>query len=201
MSRPAWFEVWEPKTYQQKSLMACPLREIFVGGDRGAGKTEALIGHWMQYACDHKAAAIGVLFYKQFRRIEAVQHRMQALFPQLGAFYDRSHASWTFPNRARIRLRHVFNVEDTFMFSGHNYAWMAFDDVEEWDDDMPIRRMLPCLRSINAPSRLLLAGRDGDAAPPWLRNRYLDHGPYRIVMDQETLVTRVYIPASQEARS
>ena len=39
--------LWEPQPGPQTSFIQCPVFEIFFGGARGGGKTEASIGDWL----------------------------------------------------------------------------------------------------------------------------------------------------------
>jgi hypothetical protein len=37
---------WRPQAGPQKSLVDCPVKEVFFGGTRGGGKTDGVLGKW-----------------------------------------------------------------------------------------------------------------------------------------------------------
>ena len=38
--------VWRPQSKPQLALVRCPAGEVFMGGARGGGKTDAVLGKW-----------------------------------------------------------------------------------------------------------------------------------------------------------
>ena len=42
--------IWQPQPGPQTRLVTCPVFEVFFGGARGGGKTDASIGDWLQHS-------------------------------------------------------------------------------------------------------------------------------------------------------
>ena len=52
--------IWAPQPGPQTDLVTCPVFEIFYGGARGGGKTEASIGDWFLHAGKYGEHASGL---------------------------------------------------------------------------------------------------------------------------------------------
>lgn len=45
---------WQPQPGPQTSVLTCPVFEVFFGGARGGGKTDAVLGEWAVHADRHR---------------------------------------------------------------------------------------------------------------------------------------------------
>ena len=84
--------------------------------------TDGAIGKWLQHAGRYGENAKGVFFRRRFKQLEEVQSRCSALFSRLGAAYNKGDATWVFPNKATLKLRHLWDVAATEEYQGHNYC-------------------------------------------------------------------------------
>jgi len=102
--------------------------ELFFGGAVYGGKTDLLLGDFLQ-DIDQGSAWRGILFRKSFPELEAVIERSQELFPQTGGKWTEGKKTWTWPNGALLRMRSLDAEADYTKFQGHNYAWMGWDEL------------------------------------------------------------------------
>ena len=114
--------IWAPQPGPQVDLITCPLPEVLFGGSRGGGKTDAVIGKWAKHADEYAESAHGVIFRRTFKQLEEVLKRTRELYPRLGATYSVTAQTWTFPNGATLKLRHLDNVMDAQAYQGHQYC-------------------------------------------------------------------------------
>lgn len=193
--------IWQPQPGPQTHLMTCPVSEIFFGGARGGGKTDGVIGRWIQHANDYGSKAHGVIFRRRFKQLEEIVKRTQDLFPKLGGEYSTSLATWKFSNGATLKLRHLWDAQDCEEYQGHEYTFLAFEEITNWPTPDPIDKLRATLRSkAGVPIQLLLTGNPGGPGHGWVKQRYVSPAPtgYKILSDPETGLQRVFIPSKLE---
>ncbi len=199
--------VWSPQYLEdgspgpQFALLQCPFTEIFFGGARGGGKTDGAIGKWLQHASRYGEDAKGVFFRRRFKQLEEVQARCSALFNPIGATYHKGDATWIFPNKAVLKLRHLWDVAATEEYQGHNYSWLCFEELTNWPSPDPIKRMRGVLRSAKGvPVELIMTGNPGGAGHNWVKARYISPAPQgrTPIYDEDTKDYRIYIPSRLE---
>jgi len=181
----------------------CPVQEVFYGGARGGGKTFGLVLDWAIHSSRYGASVRGVLFRKTYRELEEVIEAAKKVCIPLGAEYRSGAYTLTMPNGAVLRFRHLARDSDADNYQGHQYSWMAFDEVTNWPSAAPINKLRACLRSADVPAkglRFLLTGNPGGAGHNWVKRRYIDPArPYEPIKewdeDLQGYRTRVFIPS------
>jgi len=73
--------VWQPQPGPQTAFLECPVFEVFYGGARGGGKTEASIGDWLQHSSTYGEHAIGIFVRRKLKQLEEVIARTHQIFP------------------------------------------------------------------------------------------------------------------------
>ena len=120
------------------------------------------------------------------------------IFPGFGGKYSYTRKTWEFPGAA-LKLRHLDRDADADRFQGHEYPFLAFDEVSAWANPAPLYKLKACLRNSDGiPSRLVLTGNPGGAGQQWIKDRYIrnGHAPYEMVKDEDIDGwTRTFIPA------
>ena len=90
---------WQPQSGTQSSaITASFIDELFFGGARGGGKSDFLLGDYLQ---DINLGSIwrGVIFRKTYNELEELQTRARELFIPLGAVYKaQMSANYPFSN-------------------------------------------------------------------------------------------------------
>jgi len=96
--------VWEPQIGPQTALIKCPTFEVFYGGARGGGKTDGVLGEWLEHAQRYGKDAIGIMFRRSMTQLVETIERSKAIYGQLGAAHHEQQKMWRFPNGARLRF-------------------------------------------------------------------------------------------------
>lgn len=190
-----------PQPGPQTSFVACPVEEIFFGGARGGGKTFVLALDWADHQDKYGKHAKGIIFRKSYKELEEVVNAFKTVCYPLGGRVVGQDLRM--PNGAVVKFRHLNRDADADDYQGHQYTWMAFDEVTNWATATAINKVKACLRSANIPPdglRLLFTGNPGGVGHNWVKARYIDPArPYEIIKEYDEDIddykTRVFIPS------
>lgn len=200
--------IWKPQPGPQTALLECSVFEVFYGGARGGGKTEASLGDWMQHANLYGEAAVGVFFRRQFKQLSEVIARSKQLFAKLGAKYNEQKSEWVMANGARLLFRYLERDSDAEAYQGHNYTRIYVEELTNFPSPAPINLLRACLRSaVGVPCGMRLTGNPGGPGHNWVKERFITPDPrgFRILTESmEVLIdgvktvvalSRVFIPS------
>jgi hypothetical protein len=173
--------------------------EVFFGGARGGGKTATLLGDFVQDVGTYKEHWSGVLFRKTYPELEEVIRQSFAFYPQTGAVWKEQAKSWVWPNGAQLKLRYMEHPRDAARYQGHQYTWLGFDELGNWDTDAGFMQLLACLRSpAEVPyKRVRCSGNPGGVGHFWVKDRYgiAENPRGYALLEQPTGLHRMYIPS------
>lgn len=178
--------------------------ELFLGGERGGGKSDVQLGYQEDGALRYASGWRGIMFRKSYPELEELQSRAMEVFPQTnGAFRTQPSKDfpfsncWYWPNGASIKMRYIENEKDYGRYHGHQYTGISFDEVTEYATPSGLLRMLSTLRSAaGVPCTVRLTGNPGGVGHSWVKSRYIDVAPPRTpYTDPETGFTRMFIPS------
>lgn len=169
--------IWLPQPGPQTYLLTCPLIDIFYGGARGGGKTDGMLGHWMQHESLYGARAHGVFFRRTYKQLDRVLLRGRQLFGPLGARFKQSkdRYEFVFPSGAALKLRHLDGISTADEYQGHEYNWLCFEELPQWPDPAPVDMLRGTLRDAHGvPCYFLATGNPGGVGHVWVKERYID---------------------------
>lgn len=207
--KPAAAEViWKPQPGPQTALIACPIFEVFFGGARGGGKTEASLGDWLQHSALYGEAAIGLFVRRKLTQLTEVIARAKSIFLKLGAKYQEQSKTFTMPGGARLRFAYLERDSDAEEYQGHSYTRVYVEEVTNFPSASPINLLRATLRSAaGVPCGMRLTGNPGGPGHLWVKARYIDPDPkgYSVITEEEVLtidgverrvsLDRVFIPS------
>lgn len=170
--------LWQPQPGPQTALIQCPVFEVFYGGARGGGKTEASIGDWLEHSGTYGADAIGIFFRRKYKQLAEVIARTKVLFPKIGAKYNEQRSEWLMANGARLKFAYLENDADAEEYQGHNYTRVYIEEVTNFPSPDPINKLRATLRSgAGVPCGMRLTGNPGGPGHNWVKKRYIDPDP------------------------
>lgn len=146
--------LWMPLPGSQLCFLQCPVFECLFHGTRGPGKTETLL---MDFARDvgrgYGSSWRGILFRREYKDLDDVVKKCKALFRDSGMFpgakflESKSEYKVVFPDGEELLLRHLADEKDYDNYHGHEYPWLGFEELTQWENDKPFKKMQSCCRS------------------------------------------------------
>lgn len=206
--------LWQPQPGPQTAVIQCPVFEVFYGGARGGGKTEASIGDWLEHSGTYGQDAIGIFFRRKYKQLAEVIARTKVLFPKIGAKYNEQRSEWLMANGARLKFAYLENDVDAEEYQGHNYTRVYIEEVTNFPSPDPINKLRATLRSgAGVPCGMRLTGNPGGPGHSWVKKRYIDPDPrgYKLITESCEIeidgvirlvsLDRVFIPAKLKDNS
>ena len=167
--------IWRPQKGPQHKLVTCPVFEVFYGGARGGGKTDAMIcGDWPIHAQRYGDKAKGIFFRRELPQLEAAIDRSKEIYFQLGCKWSEQKKQWLFPNGASLRFRPLERDSDAEKYQGHDYTRVYFEELTNYPDPKPVMKIKATLRSaagVPCGARLPRAAPIAKPGPPLAGNR------------------------------
>lgn len=171
---------WAPLPGAQYAAMSCPVFEMLMAGNRGSGKSELLL---MDYAREidkgYGPAWRGILFRKQLGDLDEMVRKAETLF---GAMYgerfrflkSKSDYRCVWDTGEELLFRHLATVEEYDEYHGHQYPWIGFEELTQWEDDKPYRKMFSCCRPTmqGIPTRVRANTNPSGVGHNWVKKRF-----------------------------
>jgi Terminase large subunit, T4likevirus-type, N-terminal len=196
--------MWLPQIGpQQTAIEADWCDELFFGGARGGGKSDYLLGDYLE-DIDLGAVWRGIMFRKTYMELEELQIRASEIFPAVGGVYKVSKSvdfpfsnCWYFPNGATLKMRYLEHERDADGYQGHQYTWIGFDELTNHATPYGYNKLKACLRNSHGISgRIRSGGNPGGKGHIWVKARFIDVAPaYTPFDDPATGLTRMFIPS------
>jgi len=198
-SEPIERVLWSPgSNFAQWSLIQCDVFEIFFGGARGGGKSDAMLGDWMDHADRYGENASGLMIRRTYVELADIIERSRVLFRPLGWVYNETEKTWRDPKGARLKFAYLDRDSDAEGYQGHSYTKLYVEEAGNFPSPAPIFKLFATLRSgAGVPVTVRLTGNPGGPGHQWVRARYVDPAPLgnRIIRDPGTGLERIYIPS------
>ena len=142
---------WMPLPGSQYTFLECPIFEALYEGNRGPGKTLTLL---MDFAKDvgkgYGKSWRGVLFRREYKDLDDVVRKIEEFFPKIfpGFRFLRSKSDYSavWPDGETLLLRHLAKEEDYDSYHGHEYPWIGFEELTQWENDTLFNQMMSCCR-------------------------------------------------------
>lgn len=194
--------VWEPQPGPQSLAIGAPfVGELLFGGARGGGKSDFLLGDFLQ---DIELGAVwrGIIFRKSYPELEELMVRAREVFIPLGAKERVADKTFVFPSGATLKFRYIEVEKDADQYQGHQYTWIGWDELGNWPNLNAYRKLKACLRSAHgvANKRIRASANPGGVGHHAIKNYFIDPAPMGMQLiesvDEDGYVTtRMYIPS------
>jgi len=201
-------QIYDPRWYpqpgpQEEAIAARSITELFFGGARYGGKSDYLLGDYLQDVKEYGAAWRGVLFRKTFPQLEDLIVRSKEIYLKAfpGAYFAEQSKTWHFSNGAYLRMRSLDRDALADNYIGHAYTWIGWDELPTWPTITPYLKLMACLRSGGADvpvKRVRSSGNPGGVGHVWVKSRFVgNHNQYAwtIRRDDNTGTTLLFVPS------
>lgn len=196
--------IWCPQRGPQVNAITadwCPI--LLYGGAKFGGKTDFLLGDFLQDVRTYKEHWQGIIFRRALTEFTEIKLRAKELFPKAGATWHEQAHEWRFPEGSILRFKYLEKFEDIALYEGHSYSWVGIDELGEWDDANAFFRCLSLNRYAKAKIetlRLRATCNPGGRGHAWIKQYFIDPAPggYEPIWDEVLKCHRIFIPAKLE---
>lgn len=169
--------VWAPQPGSQQIFLECPTIEVLYEGQRGPGKTDALIMDFCQdVGKGYGAEWRGILFRRTYPELQDVIDKSKKWIPMIwpGAFFNESKNFWEWPTGEKLFFRHFNKPVDYWSYHGHAYPWIGWEELTSWPDDKCFKSMFSCSRStkVGMPRKIRSTTNPYGVGHNWVKMRY-----------------------------
>lgn len=200
---------WAPQPGPQTDLLTCPVKEVFFGGARGGGKTEASIGDWLSHSAIYGEQASGLFIRRKLTQLTDVIKRFKRYGAKIGAKWLEQKKELIMPGGGILKFAYLERDEDAEEYQGHEYTRVYVEEVTNFPFPDTIMKLKATLRSsAGVPVGMRLTGNPGGPGHQWVKARYVDPAPggYKIIVSSEEVelpdgtlkeitMDRVFIPS------
>lgn len=170
---------WMPLPGSQHAFLTCPVFECLFEGTRGPGKTMTLI---MDFAKEvgkgYGKSWRGILFRRSYGDLDDVVRKIEdflpKLFPGFRFLKSKSEYAAVWESGEQLLLRHMMNEDDYEAYHGHEYPWIGFEELTQWEDDKAYRLMFSCCRPTapGIPCRIRATTNPYGVGHSWVKKRF-----------------------------
>jgi hypothetical protein len=120
---------WEAQEGPQSDLISCPVFEVFFGGARGGGKTDGVLGDFLEHADAYGENAIGLMIRRQRTELVETIERSKQIYTPLGWKFHEQDKMWRAPDGARLRFAYLETDADAEAYQGHSYTRVYVEEI------------------------------------------------------------------------
>lgn len=193
--------IWAPQPGSQQFFLQCPYWEALYEGTRGPGKTQGLLMDFAQHVGQGFGAHWrGVLFRETYPQLVDVVDKSKKLFYSIfpGAKFNASEYTWNFPEGEQLLLRHMAKEDDYWNYHGHEYPWIAWEELTNWPGPGCYEAMKSCSRSSHPgmPRKYRANCNPYGVGHNWVKAYFIDPAPAGVPIKEAGKPTRVRIHGS-----
>lgn len=190
---------WHPHAGpQEEAFRHFYVDEVLYGGAKGGGKTDWLLFDFLDPDLMQKPHYRGIIFRRTFPRLREVIDRSQQWFTKLenAPEYSKNERCWTFPTGAKLFFAHCQYEESKYDYQGHEYHYMAFDQIEEFtQSQFEFLKVQSRTTDPDIHIRHRATANPGNVGHLWVKRRWIDNKvPMQVYRDKLGL-TSMFIPA------
>jgi hypothetical protein len=179
--------LWTPQPGPQANAIAadwCPI--MFYGGGKFSGKSDFLLGDYLQDLETYREHWQGIIFRRALTEFTELKLRANELFPKIGGKWQEQKSQWVFPQFGTkdqiptLRFRYLENLRDIRLYEGHSYPWIGVDELGDWEDPDAFFRLITCNRYGRHPipnKRIRATGNPGGRGHLWIKEFFVDPAP------------------------
>lgn len=191
---------WSPQEGPQADAIGatwCP--ELFYGGAAGGGKSDFLLGDFLQDVPTYGKHWRGIIFRRTYPELEELYARSLEIYPATGAKWNEVKRTWTWPNGATLKFRYLERDAHVMRYQGHQYTWIGWDELTQWPTLYAYKYLRGRLRSAHhvPTKRIRSAGNPGGPGHLAVKAYFIDPEPggYTPIWDEELQDEHMFIPA------
>jgi hypothetical protein len=186
---------FRPQPGPQQAFIECPADIVIYGGARGGGKSFAALGDFWLHAEEFGAHARGLMIRRHRVDLKDTIVVAQRLYGSAATW--REHGSYfLFEGGGRLDMAYLESEADAASFQGWSLSRVYVEELTQLSSPDPVMALLATLRSAHGvPCQMKCTCNPGGPGHHWVKAWAIDPGAYRMVVDPDTGLSRVFIPA------
>jgi hypothetical protein len=179
----------------QVPYITSPADITVFGGSRGGGKTYGSLGDWWLHAEAYGPNARGLMLRKQRADLKDTIDLAANLFGN-AAKWAKDDAVFLFRNGARLYMAYLENEKDAQNYQGWSLTRLYLEELTQFLSLAPMMRLLATLRSTaGIKCQMKCTCNPGGPSHFAVKSMFIDNGPYNLVRDEDTGLSRIFIPS------
>lgn len=186
---------WRANPGPQEWYLSCPAFELLGWGNRGGGKSDALIFSYAQHVGRGFGPAWrGVIFRREYKDLTDLVERSKKWFGRIfpGAKFLASPQDyyWQFPDGERLYFRHAKREDDLGEFLGQEWPFIGWDELPQWANDRLYTAVMGSCRSSDpdVPRMIRATGNPWGVGAAWVKSRFVDPAPAGVMQRERVEV-------------
>lgn len=190
-------------TSKQEDLLSLPdsIFEALIGGSAYGGKTFILTLLPLIRGFYKFRGFKGIIFRRKFPDLEREIIRLsKEYYPSTGATYNETKHSWEWKDYGSyMDFGHVQHDSDIRMYDSSQYNYCSFDETTHFSEAPYIYMVGSRIRPSSSFNVSIVRNgtNPGGIGHSWVYNRFIkpDENGYKLIKDNGTSLTRIFIPA------
>ena len=184
-----------PQPGPQTAFIKCPCDIVVFGGARGGGKTHGSLGEWWIHSEDHRTNARGLMVRKTREDLRDTMAAAREMFGQAAKWREKG-GYFEMKNGGRLHLAYLESDADAMNYQGWSLTRVYVEELTQYANPSPLFKLLATLRSAaGVRCQFRATCNPGGPGHNWVKQWAIDPGPYTVVTDEETGLTRTFIPS------
>ncbi len=152
--------------------------EVLFGGAAGGSKSCSIVVFPLRFISN--GFFRGIIFRQRLTDLGGLKDETFRWYPATGGEWHEQQKTWKWPSGAQVRLAAIERFEDVLKYQGHQYQYIAWDELTHWKDDKAYVYMLSRLRApTEANLRCFCRATTNPGGPgeKWVRERFRIRNP------------------------
>ncbi len=184
-----------PQEGPQQAFVDCPCDIVIFGGARGGGKTYASLGEWWIHSEDYGSLAKGLMVRKTREDLRDTINAATQMFGAAAQWKEKG-GYFQMANGGRLTCAYLENDADAANYQGWSLTRVYVEELTQYAAPGPIFKLFATLRSAHGvPCQFRATCNPGGPGHHWVKQWAIDIGAYRVHVDPENGLNRVFIPS------
>jgi hypothetical protein len=171
--------IWEPQP-RQEAFITCPADDVGFGGARGGGKSDGVVGDFINHEDTYGEHAIAMAFRRERTQLVELIERAKQILRPIGYNWHEQDKYFRGPRGGRLRFTYLESDSDADAYQGHSYTRLYPEELGTFPSEAPINKLQATLRSgQGVPCQMKGTCNPGGPGHQWVKARYrLDVHPH-----------------------
>jgi hypothetical protein len=172
--------IHKPHSGGQEAFLSSNVDELFIGGEKGNGKSWLLLQEFLYDVEEPDASAI--LLRRTYPDLEDLWSKARSHYQGYAPKFNDSSHMITFQKGSRLKFSHLQHVKNVYNHTGQEYSLIMFDELPNFPLFV-FQFLISCLRSTNPNLKARVRGTGNPVGEGigWVKRRYIDSlKPYEI---------------------